>query len=527
MHARYSRRSLALALVLLGVGVGVVVTPLALADPPARFTAPLPGGTVDFGDRVLYRLAGTGCATEAVRVEVLVPTANVPGIPSTPAVDPLAPGTCVGVVKIPSEADVRGAGWDAGDPIAIDVVSQADRVALRYQRVEVDLGTPVAGAPVVVTPTVADPRGGAREKAMSMSTGDVVSIGPVDLTHVYSVSVRVCETAPKPHLVPTWFELRAGAPDGPAIVGPVDINDDFYNSNKSNFGWLTCWQLQPWPITGEVPGRAPELFVAVTATATPVEISFIDFNGTGAKVADTPATDPAGTQQIFDGSSFDGWTTNSKCHLEDDGSVRTVHSRELNNWLPLATFGFVGESGCSMTYSVRQLHNSMIRFEYRMQDFGANGAIMIGGHEIQMREAGEWMTGGIQGDSLPVALTNFAADTGGGGGYPAQRIKSNSYPDWSEIEIVQLGVRHVVRINGRTVTDCSTCLADPAPYNFSVSSQPNFSYHYGLNGRMDTVPQPYLDNPSNWGNVYFRNFRVYDCASETDPVCVGGPGVAG
>jgi len=494
----------------------------------AQFTAPLTHGTVDFGDRVLYRLTGATCAADAVTVEVSgAGRPVVSGPVSVPVADPLALGSCVGIATVPTEAQVRTSGWDAGDPIAIDVVSTGDRVELRYQRVEVDEGTPAAGAPVAVTPAVQDLRSGKRDGAMSMSTGDVVSIGRVDLTHIYSISVRVCVTLPKPHLTPSFFELRAGAPDGPAIVGPVDVADDFLNSNKSNFGWPNCWQLQPWPITGEVPGRDPELFVAVPFTAGPVEISFIDFNGTGAKVADTPPVDPTGTQPIFDGTSFDGWTTNDKCEIQDDGSVRTLHSRELQNWLPLVTFGFVGEAGCSMKYTAQQFHNAMFRFEYKMQDFAANGAIMIGGHEIQMREAGEWMTGGIQGDSLPVALTNFAADTGGGGGYPAQRIKSNSYPDWSEIEIVQIGARHVVRINGRTVTDCETCLADPAPYTFSVSAQPNFSYHYGINGRMDTVNYPTLDNPSNWGNVYFRNVRVYECTSETDPVCVDGPGVQG
>jgi hypothetical protein len=361
---------------------------------------------------------------------------------------------------------------------------------------------------------------------MSMSTGDVVSIGQVDLTKIYSISLRVCLTEPKPHITPTRLELRAGARNAPSIIGVVDVADDLNNAHKSNFGWPNCWQTQPWPIINKVPGRAPELFVAVDLTAMPVEISWIDFNGTGAKVPDAPATDPVGTQRIFDGKSFTGWTASS-CAIDDDGSVRQTHTKSPANYAPLVTEGFVGEQGCSMTYTARKLHNVVIRFAYRLQSFEDNGAVYVGGREIQMREAGEFLTGGIQGNTVPDALTGWAIDNPPSG-YPAQRIKSNSYPDWNQIEVVQIGSRHIVRINGRTVTDCSDCLPDPAPYNFEVQAQPNFSYTYGVGYRMDTGPtNPVTDDPSNWGNLSFKNFRVYDCKSATDPVCVGGPSVNG
>jgi hypothetical protein len=235
---------------------------------------------------------------------------------------------------------------------------------------------------------------------------------------------------------------------------------------------------------------------------------------------------------IFDGTpqTASAWTLGSKCRIDDsDGSVHQLHSTEPTNYAPLATFGFVGEEGCSMTYNP-PVRDVMIRFQYRLQEFEDNGAIYIDGHEIQMREAGEWMTGGIQGNTLPDALTNFAVDNPPTG-YPAQRIKSNTFPAWSEIEIVQLGGRYVVRINGRTVTDCDDCFAAPAaPYQFSVSTQPNFSYHYGAGFRMDTGPtNPVTDDPSNWGNISFRNFRMWSCgtAEEPNPVCADVPGVKG
>jgi hypothetical protein len=519
-------RNLRVILTVVPLTVIGLLAPVAGASGGPRFTAPLSWGSVDFGDRVLYRLAGSGCVGTPVRVHVGGGgRPDAVGPVSTAAADPLSAGTCVGIAQVPSEAQVRATRWAPGDPLTVRVVSPADSVSLRYQRIEVDQGTPASGKPTAVTPPVRDPRAGPGDKAMSMSTGDVVSIGRVDLTKIYSVSLRVCVPQRKPHVTPTRVELRAGGPNAPSIIGTVDVADDLNNANKSNFGWPNCWQTQPWPIINKVPGRDPALYVAVQLTALPIEISWMDVNGTGAKVPDAPPTDPAGTQRIFEGS-YAGWT-HSHCALDDDGSVRQAHTRSPENYAPLATEGFVGEQGCTMTYTARKLHNVMIRFAYRMQSFEDNGAIYVGGHEIQMREAGEFLTGGIQGNTVPDALTGWAVDNPVSG-YPAQRIKSNSYPDWSQIEIVQIGSRYIVRINGRTVTDCSTCLPDPAPYNFEFQSQPNFSYTYGVGFRMDTGPtNPVTDNPSNWGNLSFKNVRVYNCTSPTDPVCVGGPGVNG
>jgi hypothetical protein len=528
MNAR--RVTLLAASVVMGLGL---LAPVARAG-GLRFLAPLSNGTVDFGDRVLYRLEGAGCNVAKVEIRVASPDhADAVGRPSHAARDPLAQGSCLGIAEVPSEAAVRATGWDDGDRITIEVSAGDAKTPLRYQRVEVDHGTPAPGYgnPTLVRPHKLaeagrlDPRTSDRDAVMSMSTGDVMSLGSVDLTHIHSISLRVCVTQPKPHVTPSFVELRAGGPDAPSIIGRVDVADDVNNSNKSNFGWPNCWQLQPWPIINKVPGRAPELYLAMVATAMPVEVNFIDFNGTGAKVPDTPPTDPQGTQQIFDGD-FDGWTHTDRCTVDDDGSVRGVHSTEPQNYAPLATFGFVGEEGCEMTYATRQFENAVFRFEYRLQDFGDNGAVYVAGHEIQMRQAGEWMTGGLQGNSLPDALTNFAIQSPVSG-YPAQRIKSNSYPDWSQMEIVFINGRYIVRINGRTVTDCSIatqCPSEPGPYNFRFQSQPGFSYHYGVGWRMDTGPtNPVTDDPSNWGNISFRNFRSLDCTDSAEPLCNPGP----
>jgi hypothetical protein len=48
-----------------------------------------------------------------------------------------------------------------------------------------------------------------------------------------------------------------------------------------------------------------------------------------------------------------------------------------------------------------------------------------------------------------------------------------------------------------------------------------------VNGRFDSPLQPTLTRPSDWGNLSWRNVRLYSCRSVTDPVCTGGPGVKG
>jgi hypothetical protein len=495
-------------------GAKAALPPLAHASDPSRLVAPAPDGPVDFGDRVAYRLEGPSCDGETARVIVRAGAANkeVDGAQSTARPDPLAASpACTGVVVVPTESAVRKAtGWDQGDPIAISVVSGTGQVALRYERVEVGLGKAVAGSPTFVTPQPADPRGGRREKTVQMNSGDAVDIGRVDLTKIYSVSVRVCIPSGKPH-APTEFSLRTGSPTGPRLVGPVDIADDYLNDWKSIDGWPNCWQLLPWPITGEAPARAPELYVTVDTAPEPVLLSWIDFNGTGAKLPDVPAQDPASALQIFNGASFSGWTQTG-CALDDE-AAHTAHASDTDM------------GGCTMTYSP-SVHNVMLRLEYRQQDFESNGGIMMPS-EIQMREPGEWLTGGFLGDNITPSLTNGAVDNSGGG-YPAQRIKSNSWPDWNEMEIVQLGAHYVVRINGRTVTDYVAPAGDPKPYNLQLVTQPVFSYQYGVNGRFDTTTwNPTITTPASWGNLWYKNVRLYQCTSVTDPVCTSGAGVNG
>jgi hypothetical protein len=483
-----------------GLVIAAAVTVPALAsspDLPSQLVSPHAHGPVDLGDRVAYRLRGPACQGEVVRAVVTAAGQRIAGRESTAQPDPRASRSsiCGGIVTIPDEGQVRSAGWHPGEALAIDVVAPDSDVTLQYSRVEVDLGRPVAGSPTRVISH--DPRSGPRDKAWQLSTGDVVEIPQVDLTKIYSLSFRVCLDLPKPH-VPEEITLRAGNPDCPAVLGPIDVADDMLNDWKSIDGWPDCWQLQPWPITGEVPGRAPRLFLEATLAPEPLLISAIDFNGTGAKVVDRPPHDPAGTKQIFDGTSFKGW--------DHSGCARTDHAVRTANHA----------SGCSMTYTGGKVHNVMLRLGYRQQDFAANGGIYLGS-EIQMREPGEWLTGGYLGDQFTPALVGWAVDPPVTG-YPAQRIKTNSYPDWSQIEIVQLGKHYRVTINGHVVTDY-LAPSDPEPYDLQLVTQPEFSFHYGASGRFDAPYPPVVTTPSSWGNIWYKNVRLYQCKGLHDRVC--------
>src|SRR3954470_18564652 len=153
------------------------VVPLARAGTgDGQLLSPGAFGTIDFGDRVLYQLDGSRCTRDAVHVEVTT-TRSVVGPNSMPAVDPLAPDTCVGRAPVPPEATVRATGWDAGDPITIAIVSAHSRIPLLYERLEAEYATKEAGSPTVVAPAVRDQRGGKRDRAVEMNTGDVIGLG--------------------------------------------------------------------------------------------------------------------------------------------------------------------------------------------------------------------------------------------------------------------------------------------------------------------------------------------------------------
>ena len=483
----------------------------AVGPAPSVLVAPASYGVVDFGDRVAYELSGAGCLRDQVRVDVTAGHRVASGAVSSPLVDPLRPGNCAGVVLVPGQLTVEKTGWRQGDPIAISVVARHSQVQLRYLRVEVAQGKPAAGNPTLLP--AHDPRSPATDRAVEMSSGDTMDIGRVDLTKVNAISIRACLTGSIPaRATPIMFSLRENSPTGPALVGPRDIASDIFVAPwNSDGGWDGCWFLEPSQITGVVDERAPELFVSLDASPLPVLINFIDFNGTGAKLPDVPPRDPPGSRVIFDGRSFHGWSETG-CAIRDKAARTASYP-----------------NGCAMTYTAHKLHNVVIRLAFRFEDFNDNGGILVGGTEIQMREAGEWLVGGYYGQTrgqseLPTGVNgncnfNFQVMwTYKACGYPANMNKVNVFPDWNQMEIVQLGAHYIVRVNGRTVTDAQA-VSDPAPYNLQLITQPEFAFHYALGGSFQQPYPPTVQGPDSWGNIWYSHIRVYPCASLTDPVC--------
>jgi hypothetical protein len=501
----------------------VAAAHVVLAAPHAQSTLVAPGsyGVVDFGDRVRYALLGEDCRDDHVRIVVTAGRADGRAVSygSPPTGSPVAPDSCAGTITVPTESKVHETGWRQGDPIDIAVVADHSRVPLRYVRLEADQAKPAAGQPTVVP--AADPRSPKTDKAMLMAPGDAIDLGRVDLTRINAVSVRACLTGGVPvKATPIMFTLHQDAPDGPAIVGPRDIASDMFVGpwNDSN-GWVGCYFLAPSEITGTVVERAPHLYASIDAASSPVLVNFIDFNGTGAKIPERPPADPPGTQTLFDGSSFKGWD-HSGCALRD-GAVRTSSH----------------PSGCSMTYTKSKLHNVLIRLSFRLENFHDNGGIMVGGTEIQMRQAGEWLIGGYYGPTRGQSVTPAPAPgcnfnfqvmfTYTACGYPANIDNVNVFPDWNQMDILQLGGHYVVRVNGRTVTDTYAADGDPGKYALQIVTQPEFAFRYGIDGSFQQPWPPNVTQPDSWGNEWYDNVRVYRCHSAHDPVCTADRSDAG
>jgi hypothetical protein len=190
-------------------------------------------------------------------------------------------------------------------------------------------------------------------------------------------------------------------------------------------------------------------------------------------------------QTIFDGTSFDGWTQ-SACVLQDGAATDAPRAQTDIN-------------GCSMAYTA-PMSNVVVRAAVRRYNFFDNAAFGMG-HEIQMRSVGEYLPGGYFNE------------------YPARSQKLASWPDWSEMEVIQLGARYVVKVNGRTVTDHVASTGAPAPYKLSLSSQPIFSYRTGTENGFGWETNPSVTIPSDWGHFWWRNVQVHYCNGPDDPAC--------
>ena len=470
-------------------------------------------GAVDFGDRIAYRVSGADCKSARPQVVVTLAGGTVGGPGSRPRVDGVDPSGCTGAASVPSFSEVRAAGWRQGESIEIALRAGNQAVPLRYFRIEADQGRIAAGAPTV-GPS-GDQDTGDWDDALTMSGGDSVSLGRVDVTRLDAVSLRLCITgadgpvnylppeADAPGRVggyeriepPVIASVRQGSPTGPALVGPIDVSSNPTTVTRlATAGFHGCYRLLHLPITARITAEAPELFVTVDAAAPGVlQLNSVDVDGTGAKIPAPPESDPQAMTPIFDGTSWNGWT-HSGCQLNDDGSVNQLRSGAETDVAP-----------CSMRYD-RPLGDAVFRFDIRRRSFFDNGTVLFGedifNDALQLRSAGEWGAGGYL------------------GGYAARALKLNSWPDWSHVQAAKLGNRYVVTINGRTVTDYVRPEGAPATYTFALATEPEWSYRTGTENGFGHEISPDVERPSEWGDFWFRNVRVLECSGPYDAQCL-------
>jgi hypothetical protein len=459
-------------------------------------------GPVDFGDRVAYRVGGGGCARAAVRVRVVAGPERraARGAATRGRAD--AGGGCRGIARVPGFRAVRRTGWEQGDRIRIALVSRAGRVPLRYARMEADEGAAAAGSPEVVP--AGDQDTIERDRAVAMDPGDAVALGRVDLRRTQALAVRLCidgqdTSAAPPNLGPfltperveptTFLSVRQDGPDGAALVGPVDVASDLQElSRLSTLGSGGCYRLVVLPLTGRRQEAAPRLFLrAESGRPGILRVNTVDVVGTGAKLPVRPPRRVRGMRTIFDGRSFDGWEMQD-CVLRDGAAVnaRGANTNDI--------------SGCSLTYE-RPLRDVVLRFRMRRENIYDNAGIYLGAQEIQLRSIGEYLPGGYFGQ------------------FAARWVKLNSFPFWDEIEVVQLGARHVVTVNGRTVTDVLREGGPPEPYRLNLIAQPQWSYRAGAELGFGSEGDPGISDPSALGAFWFKNVRLLECDGRRDPRC--------
>lgn len=482
---------------------------LLLAAPAHAELRSTTHGPVDLGDRVAYEVTGAGCERVAVAGRFLVGARGtiVEGPSTTPR--PLADGGCGGIAQLPGFADVTAAGWEAGDRLDVQLVSRQGVVPLRYARMEADFGDPAAGSPDVVPADDQDT--GDRDRAVALDPGDAVSLGRVDLRRADGLAVRACVAGsdssalpPSAGLLltpervepPTYVSIRQDGPDGAPLMATTDIaaSQPQEISRLSSLGFGGCYRLVVLPITRRLQERAPELFLkAEVGTPGVLKVNSVDVTGTGAKVpvVAPPAVD--GMRTLFDGSSFDGWDA-SGCVLRD-GAATNLRAGNESEITP-----------CTIT-SRETYRDVVLRFRLRRENITDNAGIYLGvggdrgGQEIQLRSVGEYGPGGYFGQ------------------YAARWQKLSAFPDYDEIEVVQLGARHVISVNGRTVTDVLREGGAPEPYLLRLTTQPEFSYRFGAEAGFGNEGSPDVGTPGELGAFWFKDVRVRRCDGPEDPVC--------
>lgn len=474
--------------------VAAAVAAAAILAPATAGAATLSStrhGAVDLGDRIAFRVTGERCERVGARVRLTAGEEGtvVDGPRALPA--RTTEGDCAGTAQVPDFRTLRSTGWEQGDRLDVELVSSAGTVPLRHARIEVDRGRPALGSPEIVPS--GDPEASRADRAVVLDAGDAISLGRVDLRRADGLALRVCATglAGSDVELPFYVSVRQDGPDGPALVGPADAAASLPQeiARLSRLGFDGCYRLVVLPITGRLQEDAPELFLrGELGLPGALKVTSVDVTGTGARVPTAPPPPAPGMRTIFDGTSFDGWRA-TNCALRDGAAVNA------RDGSPSAL------TGCSMVFA-RPLRDVVLRFRMRRESIFDNAGIYLGpSQEIQLRSMGEYLPGGV--------FDQMAA----------RWQKLSAFPDWDEIEVVQLGARHVVSVNGRTVADVLHRGGAPEPYALEVVSQPIWSYRVAAELGFGQEGSPDLSNLSELGAFWFKDVRLLECAGPADPVC--------
>lgn len=480
--------------------VAALLTPAAAAH--ATTLTSTAYGALDFGDGVAYRVTGAHCESASVDVHVVAGPSGreLDGPSSKPLRSPR--GGCDGIARVPTWRQVSATGWQQGDSLSLDLQSKTGSVPLRFAQIQVADEPVAAGSPQSVAAD--DPDYASSTRALTMSTGDAVALGRVDLRHVDSIALRVCIVGVANPLLPggvsgivpprveppVYVSLREESEDGTALVGPTDIANDETNPGRlEQLGFNGCYRLVVLPLSQTADQDAPPLFLRVDAAIPGVlKVNSVDIDGTAAATEQPKQPHVRGLRTVFNGTSFKGFTETG-CALRNRAATN------------LRTGGPTQITACSLTYD-KSLENIVLRFQVRSQNFYDNAGIFFGSQEIQMREAGEYLPGGYVGDLA------------------AQWEKLGTYPQWTDVEIVQLGARFVISLNGRTVTDLMRPGGAPPRYKLEFLTQPFWSARLGGEVGYGDETSGSLTLPSEWGAYSFRDIQLRQCTSATDRVCM-------
>ncbi|MFN2540319.1 MAG: family 16 glycoside hydrolase [Mycobacteriales bacterium] len=476
-----SRGRLVTLVVMIALVAAVAPVRAASTAAPVAFSSPAAFGAVELGREVAFSLRGAGCAASRTHAQVRFGDQVVIG---------RTVRGCSGTVVLPSTAAVLAKGWREGTRLEIELVSGARRVPLRHKHLEPDLGVPVSGTPTVV-PADTDTQGDAN--ALAMTTGDVVDLGPVNLTGVYAIAVRSAGGG--------GYELRLGSADGLVVAHG---SSGFLASNISppipdwsirRPGWTrNPWLLSTAPVAKAHPG-ARHLFLAATSGAS--LFNFIDLTGSGVMAPYRRPPSLAGAHDLFNGKDLRGWK-----HVGDAGFVVKHGYMEAQECPPntdptkfVACIGF-------LYWTRKTYHDFHLRVDFSLTKFGDNGGVLIR-HDAQ----GDYQ------HAEEIQLTDVNTEFVGGIDHvqEARRQPQSSPGQWSTMDIIAQGPRILVAVNG-----IITSLYDGTA-GCGITAQPCYG---GANGGYDQGGIGYVSMENEVGKVRFRDIEMYECRGAHDPQCV-------